>query len=83
MVVPAARGRGVALRSLELLTRGASTQLGLIRLELRIDPANAPSLRIAERAGYVQEGCCATRTSRTASRGDVAVWSRLTVGLIP
>jgi len=78
MVVPAARGRGVALRSLDLLTRWCFDALGLIRLELRIDPANAPSLRIAERAGYVQEGVLRNTYVKDGVRADVAVWSRLT-----
>jgi len=78
MVVPAARGRGVALRSLDLLTRWCFDALGLIRLELRIDPQNEPSLRIAERAGYVHEGVLRNVYFKDGLRGDLAVWSRLT-----
>jgi RimJ/RimL family protein N-acetyltransferase len=78
MVLPAARGRGVSLRSVDLLTRWCFDALGLIRLELRIDPANAPSLRIAERAGYVQEGVLRNTYVKQGMRGDVAIWSRLT-----
>jgi len=78
MVAPAARGRGVAVRALDLLTRWCFDTLGLIRLELRIDPENLPSVRVAERAGYVQDGVLRNVYFKDGLRGDLAVWSRLT-----
>lgn len=51
-----ARGRGVATRALGLLCRYAFGALGVHRVELWIDPDNAPSLGVAERAGFVREG---------------------------
>ena len=77
MVAPAARGRGVSLRALDLLTRWCFEELRLIRLELRIDVANAPSLRVAERAGYRQEGVLRNVHVKDAMRSDVSIWSRL------
>jgi RimJ/RimL family protein N-acetyltransferase len=50
-VRPGERGRGLATRALRLLT-GWAHHSGLARLWLEIDPDNAASLRVAERAGY-------------------------------
>ena len=77
MVVPHARGRGVARRSLELLTRWCFEDLRLERLELRIDPGNAASVRIAERAGYRLEGVLRNLYFKDGLRCDVGVWSLL------
>jgi RimJ/RimL family protein N-acetyltransferase len=78
IVAPSARGRGVARRSLALLTSWSLGEAGLERAELVIDPANHASLRIAEQAGYVLEG---TRRGSWvkdgAPRADLTVWSRL------
>jgi RimJ/RimL family protein N-acetyltransferase len=78
MVAPAARGRGVSLRALELLTRWCFDELDLVRVELRIDVANTASLRIAERAGYRQDGVLRNVHFKDGARCDLAVWSRLT-----
>jgi RimJ/RimL family protein N-acetyltransferase len=78
MVARAARGRGVSVRALALLTSWCFDDLGLIRAELRIDTANAPSLRVAERAGYRQEGVLRNVHFKDGARSDVSVWSRLT-----
>jgi RimJ/RimL family protein N-acetyltransferase len=77
MVLPEARGRGVARRSLELLTRWCLDELALERLELRIDPGNAASTRMAERAGYRLEGVLRSLYLKDGRRSDTAVWSRL------
>jgi RimJ/RimL family protein N-acetyltransferase len=52
----AARGRGVATRALKLISRWALTDVGAERLQLRADPLNEPSCRVAENAGYRREG---------------------------
>jgi RimJ/RimL family protein N-acetyltransferase len=78
MVAPAARGRGVSLRALRLLTGWCFAELGLVRAELRIDVANTASLRVAERAGYRQEGVLRNVHFKDGLRCDLAVWSRLT-----
>jgi RimJ/RimL family protein N-acetyltransferase len=77
VVAPSARGRGVARRSVELLTRWGFEALGLQRIELRIDPANEASLRIAQRAGYRHEGTLRNLYFKEGLRSDTAVWSRL------
>jgi RimJ/RimL family protein N-acetyltransferase len=76
-VGPAARGRGVASRSLELLTRWGFDELELLRIELLIDAENAGSARVAERAGYTLEGVLRSKYVKEGLRADVGVWSRL------
>lgn len=51
VVGPSARGRGVATRTLRLLTQWGFAELGLERIELWIDTTNSGSERVAERAG--------------------------------
>jgi RimJ/RimL family protein N-acetyltransferase len=77
LVLPAARGRGVAGRSVSLLTRWGFDELGLERLELRIDVANGASERVAERAGYRREGVLRNLHVKEGRRADTGVWSRL------
>jgi RimJ/RimL family protein N-acetyltransferase len=51
-----ARGRGVATAALRLVARWALADLGLPRVQLVTDPANAASMRVAEKAGFKREG---------------------------
>ena len=77
MVDPAVRGRGIATRTVALLTRWGFDTLGLERLELRIDPENAGSIRVAERSGYRLDGMLRNLHFKDGLRADVGVWSRL------
>ncbi len=77
VVAPAARGRGVASRAVALLTGWGLGALGLHRIELRIDPANAASSRVAERNGYRFEGVLRSVAFKEGLRSDVGIWSRL------
>ena len=79
VVAPSARGRGVAGRAVDLLTRWGFETLRLQRIELRIDPANEPSTRIARHAGYRLEGTLRNLYFKEGLRSDVAVWSRLAI----
>jgi RimJ/RimL family protein N-acetyltransferase len=76
-VSPAARGRGVASRTVALLTRWGFDVLELERIELRIDPANGASVRVAERAGYRLDGVLRNLHFKEGLRTDAGVWSRL------
>ncbi|MGI5215184.1 GNAT family N-acetyltransferase [Plantactinospora sp. CA-290183] len=51
-VRPDQRRRGFGLRGVQAVTRWAHRDAGLHRVWLEINPANAASLRLAERAGY-------------------------------
>jgi len=53
---PAARGRGIATRALELVAAKVVAELHPRRLELRTTIDNAPSERVAARAGFTLVG---------------------------
>ena len=77
MVAPQSRGRGIAGRAVDLLTGWCLDELGLERLELKIDPANTGSTKVAERSGYRLEGVLRNTHVKEGLRADVGVWSRL------
>jgi RimJ/RimL family protein N-acetyltransferase len=72
-----ARGRGAAGRAVVLLTSWGFGELGLERIELRIDPANEPSARVARRSGYRLEGTLRSAYFKEGRRSDVDIWARL------
>ena len=51
-----ARGRGTATRALTLIVAWAFEQPDVARIQLRADPENVASCRVAERAGFTREG---------------------------
>jgi RimJ/RimL family protein N-acetyltransferase len=59
------RGRGIAPRAVRLLTGWARSELGLNRIEILAHRDNAPSRRVAEKAGYRDSG-----ELRACPRGD-------------
>jgi RimJ/RimL family protein N-acetyltransferase len=73
------RGLGVTTRALRLATSWAFEAAGCQRLVLRADTLNAPSQRVAERAGFVREGIerSARFSPRQGRRVDFVVYSRL------
>ena len=77
LVAAEARGQGIAGRSVALLTRWGFDELGLERIELRIDSTNAASARVAERAGYHLEGVLRSKHFKEGLRTDLGIWSRL------
>ena len=77
MLAPAARGRGIATRALDDLTRWAFDELGALRAYLIINADNGPSLRVAERCGYVREGVMRSLHLKQDIRVDAALYSRL------
>jgi RimJ/RimL family protein N-acetyltransferase len=77
VVMPDARGRGVATETLRLLTEWAFASLDALRLELLISVANEASKRVAERNGYVQEGVLRSRYVKPGVWEDTEIWSRL------
>jgi len=52
LVAPEARGRGVAVRALQLITRWGFADLGIERLALWTLPGNVASQKVAEKAGF-------------------------------
>jgi RimJ/RimL family protein N-acetyltransferase len=77
IVGPAARGKGVATRTLRLLTEWGFSELGLERIELWIDVTNTASERVAERLGYVREGVLRSYWFKEDIRRDFGIWSLL------
>lgn len=73
----AARGRGVATRTVRLLTEWGFSQLALERIALWIDVTNPASERVAERTGYVREGVLRSYWFKEDIRCDFGIWSRL------
>lgn len=76
--VPAARGRGVTARAVEAVVPWAR-ELGLARLEASVDPENAASRRVAERAGMSAEGVLSAglRPLRGEARRDGLLYARV------
>ena len=77
VVVPEARGRGVATEALRLLTEFAFAELGMERVELLIAVHNQASKVVAERCGYVREGVLRSAYFKQGRREDTEIWSRL------
>lgn len=48
--------RGFTTQAVNMLTRFGFEELGLHRIEINIRPENAPSIKVAEKAGYIFEG---------------------------
>ena len=74
-----ARGRGVAKRALHVLSRWASEEVGIPRLQLRADELNEPSKRVAEAVGFVREGVLRSSryNARQQRRVDFVMYSLL------
>ncbi len=68
---PWARRRGVATRSLQLLSAWALADLGLPRLNLYAEPTNLVSQRVAENAGFVRGDLVRGGISLRGRRRDV------------
>jgi RimJ/RimL family protein N-acetyltransferase len=61
-----------------LVARWAFDDLAIERIELRVHPENAPSRRVAERAGFTREGVeRASRAWPDGTRFDSIVYSLL------
>jgi RimJ/RimL family protein N-acetyltransferase len=57
----ARRGQGLAEHAARLVARFGFEQLGLVRLELKMDVDNAASIRVAEKVGAMFEGVLRNR----------------------
>jgi ribosomal-protein-alanine N-acetyltransferase len=77
VIVPEARGRGIAPDSVRLLSAWAFAELPFERLQLSVHPDNAASRRVAEKAGYVFEGTLRSMKLIRGSRVDGCLYSLL------
>ena len=76
-VAAEARGRGVAVRALRLISRYAFEQLGVERIEVWIEPENEPSRRVTEAAGFHREGLLRSFMEVGGERRDMLMYSLL------
>ena len=80
-LLPEARGKGFATRSVRLVSRWALGDLGLARLSLFAEPSNEESRRVAQRSGYVEEGVLRSYMEIGIRRVDCVVFSLLPADL--
>jgi RimJ/RimL family protein N-acetyltransferase len=78
-VAPGARGRGVCTRALRLVSHWAIGVHGVERLQLRADEQNPASRKVAENAGFTQEGILRSSryNPRLGRRVDFVMYSLL------
>jgi len=67
------QGSGYATEMLECVLTHAIETLGLHRIEADVDPRNAPSMRLLERQGFVEEGRLRDRWRVTGEVQDTAL----------
>ena len=79
-LVPAARGQGIAVEMLRMLTDWAFAVLDLGRVQVFVAPENLPALRLAESTGFEREGVLRSYWEIAGERLDVVVLSRLPAG---
>ena len=65
------RGHGYATRAVRMLVDYAIDELGMTRVEARVDPRNERSLRVATRSGLRREGIVRGIGDRTDATGHV------------
>jgi RimJ/RimL family protein N-acetyltransferase len=76
-VAPESRGEGIATRAVTLLAQWSFDELGLGRVEIKAEPANVASHRVAERAGFTREGLLRSHALIKDRRRDMVVFSLL------
>ncbi len=74
---PQARGGGVTTAALRQLTSWCIRERGSARVEVGIEDTNAPSRRVAVKAGFVEEGTLRGRYVLHGRRIDVVMYSLL------
>ena len=72
-----ARGHGVMTGAVTLLSEWAFDNLPVDRIEITVEPSNAASRAVAERAGYTFEGVLRSHTLIKGRRRDMAMYSLL------
>jgi RimJ/RimL family protein N-acetyltransferase len=74
---PGGRRQGYTAEALGLLCAWAFDEVGLRRVELVVDPDNAGSRGVAERAGFRAEGIVRQRFLHRGEPSDVVLYARL------
>lgn len=73
---PQGRGRGIATRVARAIAEHAF-HVGLLRVEAVVRPANEPSIRVLERAGFIREGVLRSLLRHGDGRADAILFSLL------
>jgi len=76
-LAPEGRGRGHATRAVRLICDWGFSALSLERIELLAATGNAPSQRVAERAGFVREGVLRSYIRNGELRYDMVAFGLL------
>jgi ribosomal-protein-serine acetyltransferase len=76
-LAPEAQGRGLVTRAASLMIDWAVEVRGIVRVEWRVDPANAGSIAVAKRLGMTHEGTMRSVFAMGGTRHDLQVWSVL------
>ena len=78
-VAAEARGRGLCTRAVRLVSRWVLADCGGERLQLRADEQNVASRKVAENAGFTQEGILRSSryNARLGRRVDFVMYSLL------
>jgi RimJ/RimL family protein N-acetyltransferase len=71
------QGRGYAREAARALAAAAFERLGAARVEIRADPENARSRRVAEAAGFELEGILRRDIRHRGALRDTAVYARI------
>ena len=74
---PGGRRQGFTAEALRVLAAWAFDDLGLHRVELHVDPENAGSCGVAERAGFRTEGIVRQRFLHRGEPSDVVLYALL------
>jgi RimJ/RimL family protein N-acetyltransferase len=83
-VAPEARGKGLCTRAVQLVSRWLLADQGIERLQLRAEEQNTPSRRVAEKAGFIEEGILrSSRYNRRLGRRMNFVMYSLLPGELP
>jgi RimJ/RimL family protein N-acetyltransferase len=75
-LLPEGRGRGIATRVTRALAEHAF-YVGVLRVEAVVRPANKPSIRVLERAGFTREGVLRSLLRHEDGRADAILFSLL------
>ncbi len=76
-VAPWARGRGVAIAAVNLITAWGFGELGLARISITAETQNDASIRVAEAAGFTRDGVLRQWKVQGGERRDMVMLGRL------
>jgi len=81
-LAPQVRGRGLGRHALRLAGQWLLGACGLARVEVLAEPGNAPAVKAAQAAGFVQEGVLRGYQRRRGRRVDTIVLSLIPADLV-